>query len=101
MWRLAPVQLASHDILFDLFVIHLGILTGERVVLRHKKVQSAAQRPDISLLIDSFRVNDQLWCREVKMACEKFGAQQLLEVVRHADEIPLGDAVLQMNARRV
>ena len=96
-----PVQLASHDVLFDLFVIHLGILAGERVVLRNDKVQSAAKRPNISLLSDSYRVNDQLRCREVKMAGEKGGAHQLLEVVRHTDEIPLGDTVLHMNARRV
>ena len=94
MRSLWPIKLTILDVLLYLFRIHLGILTGERVFLCREKEQAAAQRPDIGLQSKNLLILQQLRCREVKMARVDGRAHQLLKIVRHADEIPLCDAVL-------
>ena len=96
--RLWPFKLTLLDVFLNLFRIHLGIFTGERVFICYEKEQATAQRPDVGLKSKILLILEQLRCREVKMARVDGGAHQLLEIVRHADEIPLCDAVLNMNA---
>ena len=97
------VDAAFTDVLLDEVRIFLRVFAVERVPLRNQIIKAAAERPNIVLRRQIILgAGLQALRRSVVQMTRILGAlQQFLEVVGHANHIPLDDALAQMYARRV
>ena len=97
------INFALHYVFLDRHGVALYCQKGKWVGLCCESVKAAAQRPYIDWRYHfcSCLVSQQLRRRVVQMAGEGDILYQLLEVVRHADQVQFYDAIGQVNASRV
>lgn len=96
---MVPVESPLSDVLLDL----LGILSVKGISLGDEVVKAAAKGPDVHLRVQAvlWAILEYFRCRVIQMAAKALILEQLLEVVRHADQVELDQRIAQVNSRRM
>jgi hypothetical protein len=100
---LRHVDAAEPDVLLDKIGVLLRILAVERVALGSDVVEATAYCPYVRLprQLVIWATREDLRSSVLQMAGKAGALEQFTEIVRHANEVPLDQAILQVDARWV